>query len=298
MKETNMTTSEIINRKNFEDKMLIVFIFIGLLLGSILYFQSNGRPISSIFLSFALSCLLYRFLGGIAQETKFHVGMFKLGGSAAFMIGCIFFINEYIFPEMQKQAIILKSPDDKWYPVRISDGVNDSVIVLNQMGDTIHYKLNKTDHEILKQRGYNISSYKNNYYLHSIIDSTVCGYVTFDNVYQCIKNKLDFTIENFRVFTLYSFPDSTDEIKKYKSTIEIATINNTFPFYVELENTDMNIKSNNDSLIITDVPRSEKSYLINIDKTYYIVVVLHANFEIVLNKWYSEFLIGKVNLDN
>ena len=285
------------NRKKFEDNVLIVLILIGLAVGSILYFMNEGRPISSIFVSFALSCLLYRFLGGIAQETKFSVGAFKLGGSAAFMIGCIFFMNEYIFPAPQQMTVILKAPEDRWYPVRISDGASDSVIVRSPLGDTIRYKLNKAAYEVLKKRGYHISLDRENYYLYSTVDSSIFGYVTYDNIYESMKHELGIVIQNFRVFTLHSYPDTASGIKRYKSSIEIDAVNKTFPFIVELERTTMNIKSNNDSLIIADVPRGEKSYLISIKGTYFIVVVLHANFEVAQERWYSEFLIGKVALD-
>lgn len=281
--------------KKYEDRMLVVFILIGLVGGIIFYFLKDGQPLSAIFMTFALSSILYRFLGGIGKGTKFSVGAFRLGGSAAFMVGFIFFINEYIFEKPEQHSILLKAPEDRWIPIKYATGEYAEISVLSPTGDTIIYHINDTEKEFFRKREYFISKEKENFYLYSMVDSSVIGHLKFENIFQVIENDLSIIVKDFRVFKLYSNPvNNKNEEKKYKSTVELDAVNNTFPFSIELNQTTMNIKTKTDSLLTSDIPRAEKFYLINVDKTYFVITILHANFETTRSDWYSEFLLGKI----
>lgn len=286
------------DKKN-EDRMLVVFILIGLVGGALLYFLKNGQPLSAIFMTFALSSILYRFLGGIGQSTKFSVGAFRLGGSAAFMIGCIFFINEYIFLKPAVDSVILSIPKDRWIPVKYPTGEFEVVKILAPNGDTIIYGIENSEIEALRKREFCITKEGNNYYICSNVDSTVIGHLKFEDLFKVIENDIKLVVNDFRVFKLYPNPTNgpNDKEKKYKSTTDLAAVNNTFPLIVEVDKTNMNIKTKGDSLLTSDVPRSEKFYLINVDQNYFVVCVLHANFETAESKWYSEFLIGKLSIN-
>lgn len=55
--------------------------------------------IVSVFLGLTIAALTYRFLGGV-DGTSFQVGVLKLGGSAALLIGTTWFLSERIKTEM------------------------------------------------------------------------------------------------------------------------------------------------------------------------------------------------------
>lgn len=290
-------------KKRFEDYVLIALIALGLFVGAFLYFLPDGQPISSIFVTFGLSCLLYRFLGGIGQNTKFSVGAFRLGGSAAFMIGCIYFINEYIYPKPEENSIVLSAPVDRWVPVKYATGEFEEVVIKTSIGDTIFHGLVGKDKESFKKREYRIFKEGEHYYLSSYVDSLIIGHIKFENLFKAIENDINITIKDFRVFKLYPYPPEFtrgkpgNKGKKYKSTINLAAVNNTFPLILEVDKINLNIKNRDDRLIISDVPRGEKFYLINEDGNYFIVIVLHANFETLEHMWYTELLIGKVSIN-
>ncbi len=285
--------------KKYEDRMLVVFILVGLVGGSLFYFLKDGQPLSSIFMTFALSSILYRFLGGIGQGTKFSVGAFRLGGSAAFMIGCIFFINEYIFPKPEINTIVLSTPQDRWVPVKYPTGEYVNVKVLTPSGDTIIHGISSVEMDALKKREYCITKEGENFYICSNADSTVIGHLKFEDVFKAIENDIHITVQDFRVFKLYPNPinDPKDQEKKYKTTDSLDAVSQTFPIVIEVDKTNMNIKTKDDSLLTSDVPRSEKFYLVDIENEYFIVTILHANLETSESKWYSEFLVGKVSIN-
>ena len=286
-------------RKKFEDLILVILIGLGLLIGAFLYFKPDGQPISSIFVTFGLSCLLYRFLGGIGQNTKFSVGAFRLGGSAAFMVGCIFFINEYIYPRPEVNSIVIDAPVDRWIPVKYATGEYERVTVLTPTRDTITDGLSGTDIESFRKREYCINKEGDNYFICSNIDSSIIGRISFENLFKAVESDINIVIKDFRVFKLYPNPvnDPKSKEKRYKSTDSLDAVKNTFPLVIEVDKINMSIKTKDDSLLTSDVPRSEKFYLVNVENDYFIITILHANFETSESKWYSEFLIGRVSIN-
>lgn len=90
-----MLATEENNPKKLEDRVLIALIVTGIAGGIVFYFIDGAKFLSAVFLSIALSAIVYKYLGGIT-ETNFKIGLFKVTGSAAFMIGCIWFLNTQI----------------------------------------------------------------------------------------------------------------------------------------------------------------------------------------------------------
>lgn len=96
-----MLATEETTQKKLEDRVLIALIVTGIAGGIAFYFIDDAKFLSAVFLSIALSGIVYKYLGGIT-ETNFKIGLFKVTGSAAFMIGCIWFLNTQILAASPK----------------------------------------------------------------------------------------------------------------------------------------------------------------------------------------------------
>lgn len=92
----------------FEDTVITVAVAIGILGGGIMSLFSRVPPIIiSIFLGMGISSLVYRFLGGINQDTSITIKGIKLTGTVAVLIGCSLIINTEL--SRQLKPVELKS---------------------------------------------------------------------------------------------------------------------------------------------------------------------------------------------
>lgn len=89
--------------KLFEDVVLSIAIVLGLLIGLYLSYavaQGERYPptLITFFLAIGVSALIYRFMGGFGGTT-FEAGLLRLGGTAAFFAGMIWFVGDRLRSE-------------------------------------------------------------------------------------------------------------------------------------------------------------------------------------------------------
>lgn len=84
---------------------VVLGLLIALLLSWLLVEQGAPYPptLISVFLGIAVAALTYRFLGGTAG-TEFSVGLLKLGGSAALLLGTTWFVGDRLRDEIKLYA--------------------------------------------------------------------------------------------------------------------------------------------------------------------------------------------------
>ncbi len=91
--------------KFVDDFVIIVTVALSLAIALFLSYSlvergANYPPtLITLFLGIVVAALTFRFLGG-AQQTEFKIGLLKLGGSAALLLGTTFVIGERIREEM------------------------------------------------------------------------------------------------------------------------------------------------------------------------------------------------------
>lgn len=89
-----------------EDLVITIAVAVGLIVALALTIASVAwklefpPTITSTFLAIALAALTYRFLGGVGGA-EFSVGLLKLGGSAAFVVGLIWFVGDRLRVEQK-----------------------------------------------------------------------------------------------------------------------------------------------------------------------------------------------------
>jgi len=89
-----------------EDLVITIAVAVGLIVALALTVASVAwkldfpPTITSAFLAIALAALTYRFLGGVGGA-EFSVGLLKLGGSAAFVVGLIWFVGDRLREEQK-----------------------------------------------------------------------------------------------------------------------------------------------------------------------------------------------------
>ncbi|MFA8449770.1 MAG: hypothetical protein ACEPOW_03660 [Bacteroidales bacterium] len=103
----------------------IVLIAIGLIFG-VVFFRPGFYDLSLIMFSIALASILYQLLGGIKESNSFNLGAIKFGGSAAILIGFMYFLDQVIYPSQEEQnsqkhvqEIFSKM---NWIPININSG--------------------------------------------------------------------------------------------------------------------------------------------------------------------------------
>lgn len=101
---------------NFEKIVIIVTLIAGLIGGVLLIALKFPPIIPSILISMSISVLVYYFLGGI-KEAGFNMGPIKMGGSIAALIGCAFFINHSLEPQMSEKPVVDKLSINKKFEI-------------------------------------------------------------------------------------------------------------------------------------------------------------------------------------
>jgi hypothetical protein len=268
------------DKKNLEDLVLVILIAIGLLGCSFFFFRDDGKPLSAFFAAFALSCIVYRFLGGIAQETSFQTGFLKLGGSAAFIIGAIWFLNTQVF--VPRASILLSMPQQtRWYPVRMDTGSPDTVTILSETGVKDSFHVTERDVETLRNNEYTLDPDKGTR-LYIKKGNIVLGFAnaTLSNTPKQIHEP--------DIFTLY--PNAEPR--------EFAT--NKYPFKVVVDGGSFHIRRVSDNAPAcedcTDREVVKKKHLFfEINGNQYLCFVLQANHLVEQKEWYSQYLVGRVD---
>lgn len=92
--------------------------------------------IVAVFLGSAVSALVYRFLGGIAEETTFTMGALKVGGTMAALLGFSYFINGQLVNQTLNLNELFEPHVNQWFameketavPIRVKiRGVRDDI---------------------------------------------------------------------------------------------------------------------------------------------------------------------------
>ncbi len=268
-----------VDKKALEDSVLVALIVVGLVGCSYFYFQDGGKPLSSFFASFALSCVVYRFLGGIAQGTSFGMGFLKLGGSAAFILGCIWFLNTQVF--VPRDNILVSMPHQtRWYPVRMDTGSPDTVIVLNEAGVQDSFFISTRDFENLRNNEFKLVHQQGDRFQIKN-GSYVLGFATWT------AHTKPERIHEPDIFTLYPFGDP----REFRST--------KYPFTISVEGGHFNVRRKDtgdpacDDCSDREVVR-KKHVFFEMDGRQYLCFVLQANHQVEPERWYSQYLVGRL----
>lgn len=107
---------------NFEKIVIVISLIIGFLGGILLIAFKFPPVIPSVFISMAISVLVYHFLGGIS-EAGFNMGPVKMGGSIAALIGCAFVINHLLDQQVKRDLGTLTITKD----MIVVDGENNKL---------------------------------------------------------------------------------------------------------------------------------------------------------------------------
>jgi hypothetical protein len=106
----------------------VILIGVGIICGSI-FFIVEMKDLSLIFFSIALASILYQFLGGIGDTNSFNLGAIKFGGSAAILIGFMWFLKSIVFIPGEENKISIKGP--KWIPISTETGKTVQISISN-----------------------------------------------------------------------------------------------------------------------------------------------------------------------
>lgn len=115
--------------KNTELVANIALITIGII-GGITFYLFGLKPLSAVMFAIALASILYQFLGGIGDTNNFNLGAIKFGGSAAILIGFMWYLKFFGFaptPENYKLDISEKN----WIPIEKASGKTLQVKISN-----------------------------------------------------------------------------------------------------------------------------------------------------------------------
>ncbi|MDZ4871058.1 MAG: hypothetical protein CLLPBCKN_000446 [Chroococcidiopsis cubana SAG 39.79] len=122
------------------DKFFITVTASGFVGGTVLSLMPGVIPlVPAIFFGSGISSLVYRFMGGISQDTKFELGIVKLGGTLASLVATIWIFNEIIKSQDLKQAKLIFSP--KEHRLLALDRENGKLVPVNVVVDNIPQRI-------------------------------------------------------------------------------------------------------------------------------------------------------------
>jgi hypothetical protein len=100
-----------------EDVVVVAVIALGFLGSALAFVIRVDIPpiIIAVFLGSAVSALVYRFLGGIATETTFTMGAFKVGGTMAALLGSSYFINAQLVTQTLNMDELFEPHVTQWF---------------------------------------------------------------------------------------------------------------------------------------------------------------------------------------
>jgi len=105
-----------------EDKIILGAIIFGFVGAVALFFAKSPAIMVSIFLAVGISSLVYRFLGGIPQDSTLTIKTIKLGGTLEALLSTALIFNPILDKQMAINFDELFTPNsDKWVALGIDD---------------------------------------------------------------------------------------------------------------------------------------------------------------------------------
>lgn len=274
----------------------IVLIVIGLA-GGIIFFMMNQKDLSLVLFSVALASILYQFLGGIGDSNAFNLGALKFGGSAAILIGFMFFLKKVVFiPSPENCKLIIS--EKGWIPINANDGKTLSVNISNGAEQKVYP--DPTDSSKRKSQSFQIAEKDSSTF--SVLSNDEAEEIGF------------FNLSNFKTSTLYNKTeiDNESEIKVKVFELNPDDPNNDSTLDKnELKSLPFEIKVHDVSLFsILPKDASRKPFYENMEvvkKTSYLVPIGNSESYIVFleqavsvlepptyNRRFSKWLVKKI----
>ncbi len=117
-----------------EDKVILGAIIAGIGGGVALFFLKTPAIMISIFLAMGIAALVYRFLGGIPQDTSLPLKVMKLGGTLGALIGTALIINPILEKQLSVSFDELFSPSpNRWVAIGV-DTSRPVAVAINKVG--------------------------------------------------------------------------------------------------------------------------------------------------------------------
>jgi hypothetical protein len=285
-----MTDKKMSDKEKIEFWVIITVFVLGLIGGTLFYILKE-KPLSAVFWSLLLGSFIYKFLGGIAKENTFRIGAFKLCGSAAFIIGAIFFLN-YIFNPPPKNEIIKERPTRSWFPF-LESGLPGRVVIKDKDGKEIVFELGNEDKATVQEHRYILERGENYYWIKRKNNPDfLIGKVDVPDLGNDLFNNIE-SPEYKDIFTLKPFDEQKNEYR-----------NENLPFYLKVHQGYLDIiKLDGKPLLRNEEIVRRSLYAYKIDSMFYIVCIVDVrhvdeNSETPLQPedWYSRYFVGKFRL--
>jgi len=281
-----------LNKSNSKVEMVanVILIFIGLALGIILYFPEETVRLSPIFLSIAIACIIYQFLGGISETNSFSIVGLKLGGAAAVLLGSAWLLANLVLPHSDET--ILQGSLSDWIPISRTNGkimpvslvrngkhklFPDSTIIQDIKEDR-----KKTEYEVFLEENNRL-----NLVLKSKHTDTI-GYINASSIQRngfFNQTIVDDSENAIKVFTLRPDVDSLNSSKDIPGT--------NLPFEIKVHDIS---RFSIEPYIYDYEVRPRESYIIPLNKKgeFYIVFLEQANnIRTDSTRLYSKWLVRK-----
>lgn len=247
--------------------------------------ENPNTAVSIIMFSVALASILYQFLGGIGKETSIQLGILKFGGSAAILVGFMFFLDNYIYKDAK-----MKIHQDL-IPISVKDGctVKDKDIYYSEKKE----QSNLTTSSPIRNHSYTLSETDQDYCFDVFIADERVGFVKWKDITtNTLGNKIEIqTDKNSEIQDFKLYPDNV----KLRSTRQIEHLREILPFVIELDG------SSYFKIYATDTIRSliNKGFCRLIpekNNEYWLVMLVHADLITEEEAKYTKWVCKKVRL--
>lgn len=271
----------------------IILIMAGIILGVVFY--EDHKDLSLIMFSIALASILYQFLGGIQEDNSVQLGAIKFGGSAAILIGFMFFFKKFIFVPNASEYNLEIYPDNKWIPISEETGAIKQISISNNK-DTLQFPNPKVNDHInsRKQHQYRLfEQNESNFYI--ALNNSSADTVGTVNIHNFKTNKLFNQLKvsddekRIQIFELYP------EIPEKNSSRKLTNIH--LPFEIKVFNTSrFSILSDYSKGLENREVVKRTSYIVPVSESEsYIVFLEQADSEHRnLDKRFSKWLVKKL----
>ena len=216
----------------------IILIAVGII-GGVSFFIFDLKDLSLILFSIALACILYQFLGGIGENNNFNLGAIKFGGSAAILIGFMFFLKKVVFVP-DPQELNLNIEPKNWIPISVESGKTINVEISNNKDCFTYPDSNSID--VRKNHNFQVEESENGQFLINTIDNKheIIGSFDIKSLNSCnLFNNLKVNDEEKRIQVFRLYPDiedknSTNDISELDLPFEIRVFNGSrFSVFIE-----------------------------------------------------------------
>jgi len=273
----------------------IILILTGIIGGTIFFFI-NAQKLCSIFFAMALASILYQFLGGIGDNNSIKLGVIKFGGSAAVLLGFIYFLHSNIFLMREVEEDKILYSEDKWIPINSETGKTLSPPLTVENGNQTDTFPESNLGEKRRSHTFKIKENKDGNFIIYTPDFTEnVGYfeltdITSTSLYDNVI--IDNNETNVQIFVLK--PDianlsSTKFIKSLNLPFEIKVFNES-RFSISINNKPLKDFKNREVV-------SKTSYIIPISENEMYVVFLEQASNYISDKYperYSKWLVKKL----